>query len=74
MTTLLFCPAVASRSCPPLTRLFKKHLRATPASYWRRMRLKAAHWMVQNSSRSLTQIAYECGFTDSSHMIHWFKR
>ncbi|CAI3800332.1 HTH-type transcriptional regulator CdhR [Pseudomonas sp. MM221] len=57
-----------------LTRLFKKHLRATPASYWRRMRLKAAHWMVLNSSRSITQIAYECGFTDSSHMIHWFKR
>ncbi|CAM3750182.1 HTH-type transcriptional regulator CdhR [Pseudomonas reidholzensis] len=57
-----------------LTRLFKKHLRATPADYWRRLRLKAAHWMVLNSSRSITQIAYECGFTDSSHMIHWFKR
>lgn len=57
-----------------LSRLFKKHLRATPASYWRQIRLQAAHWMVLNSSRSITQIAYECGFTDSSHMIHWFRR
>jgi len=57
-----------------LIRLFKKHLRTTPASYWRHLRLKAAHWMVLNNSRSITQIAYECGFTDSSHMIYWFKR
>lgn len=57
-----------------LIRLFKKHLGTTPASYWRHLRLKAAHWMVLNSSRSITQIAYECGFTDSSHMIYWFKR
>lgn len=57
-----------------LTRLFQQHLRASPADYWRQMRLKSAHWMVLNSSRSITQIAHECGFTDSSHMIYWFKR
>ncbi|WP_223540863.1 GlxA family transcriptional regulator [Pseudomonas sp. BF-RE-26] len=57
-----------------LTRLFQKHLRTSPADYWRQMRIKSAHWMVLNSSRSMTQIAYECGFTDSSHMTHWFKR
>lgn len=57
-----------------LIRLFRKHLQTTPAVYWRHLRLKAAHWMVVNSSRSITQIAYECGFTDSSHMIYWFKR
>lgn len=57
-----------------LTRLFRKHLRQSPGDYWRAMRLKAARWMVTNSDRSITQIAYECGFTDSSHLIHWFKR
>ncbi len=57
-----------------LTRLFQKHLRQSPGDYWRDMRLKAARWMVTNSDRSITQIAYECGFTDSSHLIHWFKR
>lgn len=57
-----------------LNRLFRKHLRQSPAEYWRGMRLRAARWMVTNSDRSITQIAYECGFTDSSHLIHWFKR
>ena len=57
-----------------LTRLFNQHLRTPPALYWRQIRLKAAHWLVLNSDRSITQIAYECGFTDSSHLIHWFKR
>ena len=27
-----------------------------------------------NTDRSIAQIAYECGFTDSSHLIRWFKR
>ncbi|MEZ5088071.1 MAG: helix-turn-helix domain-containing protein [Tessaracoccus sp.] len=57
-----------------LTRLFNQHLRVSPALYWRRIRLKAAHWLVLNSNRSITQIAYECGFTDSSHLTRWFKR
>lgn len=57
-----------------LSRLFRQHLRTSPALYWRQLRLKAAHWQVLNSTRSVTQIAYECGFTDSSHLIYWFKR
>jgi len=57
-----------------LTRLFNQHLRTPPALYWRRIRLKAAHWLVLNSNRSITRIAGECGFTDSSHLIRWFKR
>jgi transcriptional regulator GlxA family with amidase domain len=57
-----------------LNRLFKKHLRVAPLQYWRGLRLKSAKWMVLNSDRSITQIAYECGFTDSSHLINLFKR
>ena len=57
-----------------LTRLFRQYLRVPPAQYWREIRLNSAHWMILNSERSITQIAYECGFTDSSHMIYWFKR
>ena len=57
-----------------LTRLFNRHLRSPPGQYWRNMRLNSAHWMIVNSDRSVTQIAYECGFTDSSHLIRWFKR
>lgn len=57
-----------------LTRLFNQHLRTPPAQYWRQIRLRAAHWLVLNSNRPIAQIAYECGFADSSHLINWFKR
>ena len=57
-----------------LTRLFNRHLDTPPAEYWRTLRLNAARWMIVNTDRSVAQIAYECGFTDSSHLIRWFKR
>lgn len=57
-----------------LHRLFRLHLGVAPLQYWRRMRLSTAKWMLLNSSRSVAQIAYECGFSDSSHLIHWFQR
>ncbi len=57
-----------------LGRLFKQYLQKTPSQYWREIRLQSAHWLVINSDRSIAQIAYEFGFTDSSHLILWFKR
>ncbi|WP_322093872.1 GlxA family transcriptional regulator [Paraburkholderia bannensis] len=57
-----------------LTRLFRKHLDTSPGDYWRKMRIKSAKWLLLNSNKSIEQIAFECGFTDSSHMICWFKR
>lgn len=57
-----------------LTRLFNRYLRMPPGEYWRSIRLNSARWMVINTDRSIAQIAYECGFTDSSHMIRWFKQ
>lgn len=57
-----------------LSRLFQKHIQVSPARYWRQMRLKAAKWMLLNSDRSIAQIAYECGFTDCAHFVHWFRR
>lgn len=57
-----------------LTRLFTHHLRTPPAAYWRQIRLRAAHWQVLNSNRSIAEIAHECGFTDSSHLIRLFKK
>jgi transcriptional regulator GlxA family with amidase domain len=57
-----------------LTRLFKRYLRMPPGEYWRSLRLSSARWMVVNTDRSIAQIAFDCGFTDSSHLIRWFKR
>ena len=57
-----------------LTRLFNLYFDVAPMEYWRNIRLAAAHWKIVNSGRSITEIAYECGFTDSSHLIRWFKK
>lgn len=56
-----------------LNRVFLKHANATPQEIWRDMRLQHARWRLMNSKRTITQIAYECGFSDSSHFARWFK-
>lgn len=56
-----------------LCRLFKKHGNTTPSETWRRIRIEHGHWLLLNSSRSITQISYECGFADSAHFNRWFK-
>ena len=57
-----------------LDRSFRRHADRTPQSLWREMRLQHARWRLMNSNRSITQIAHECGFADSSHFSRWFKR
>lgn len=57
-----------------LNRAFKTHAKATPQEIWRDMRLQHARWRLINSKRTITQIAHECGFSDSSHFSRWFKR
>lgn len=57
-----------------LSRLFNKHLKMPPAEYWRNLRLKTARRAVLNTNNSIAQIAYECGFADSSHLVRWFKK
>ncbi|MGE8063186.1 GlxA family transcriptional regulator [Pseudomonas sp. NPDC089547] len=57
-----------------ITRLFNLHLKTPPATYWRRIRLESAHWLVINTKRTINDIAHEFGFADSSHFISWFKR
>jgi transcriptional regulator GlxA family with amidase domain len=56
-----------------LCRLFKKYGNTTPSETWRNLRLAHAQWLLLNSDRSITQIAYECGFADSAHFTRLFK-
>lgn len=56
-----------------LNRVFLQHAQATPQEVWRDMRLQHARWRLLNSKRTITQIAHECGFSDSSHFSRWFK-
>lgn len=61
-------------SVSQLDRAFRAHSDMSPAELWREMRLQHARWRVLNTSRSMTEIAYECGFADCAHFIRWFKR
>ncbi|MEM9788137.1 MAG: GlxA family transcriptional regulator [Pseudomonadota bacterium] len=56
-----------------LNRAFAQHAKASPQEVWRDMRLQHARWRLLNSKRTVTQIAFECGFADSSHFSRWFK-
>ena len=57
-----------------LERAFKRHTKKLPLALWRDMRLQHARWRLLNTSRSVAEIAFECGFADSSHFSRWFKK
>ncbi|WP_438281512.1 GlxA family transcriptional regulator [Pseudomonas alabamensis] len=57
-----------------LTKAFDQHLKVSPSAFWRELRLDHTHWLVQNTDRSVAQIAYECGFSDSTHFCKSFKK
>jgi transcriptional regulator GlxA family with amidase domain len=57
-----------------LNRSFLRQAGDSPSVVWRKIRLSHGHWLLLNTNRSATQIAYECGFTDAAHFSRWFKR
>ncbi len=56
-----------------LDRAFARHARKKPSTVWRGMRLTHGHWLLLNTSRTITQVAHECGFADAAHFGRWFK-
>jgi AraC-like DNA-binding protein len=38
------------------------------------MRPNHAPWPLLDTPRTVTQVAFECGFSDGSHFARWFKR
>lgn len=56
-----------------MERLFKIHLQKSPLACFRDIRLAYGRWLLRNTEKSVTEIAYECGFADSSHFARWFK-
>ncbi|MEM1199263.1 MAG: GlxA family transcriptional regulator [Pseudomonadota bacterium] len=57
-----------------LNRVFKAKSGKSPQELWRDMRLEHARWRLVNTSKNITQIAHECGFSDCAHFVRWFKR
>jgi transcriptional regulator GlxA family with amidase domain len=56
-----------------LERAFMAEMKVSPNEFYRRMRLRYARWMLLNTSRKVTEIAYDCGFADSAHFIRVFR-
>lgn len=57
-----------------LNRVFNKHAGEPPSTVWRKMRLSHGHWLLVNTTRAVTSIALECGFSDVAHFCRWFKK
>ena len=57
-----------------LDRGFAQHAGVPPSTFWRRLRLEHAHWLLTNSTRKITEIALEVGFYDATHFTRHFKQ
>lgn len=57
-----------------LHREFIANTQEPPANYWRKLRLDHARRLLVNTSQNVTTIALECGFSDASHFIQWFRK
>ncbi len=56
------------------TRFFKAMAGLPPRRYLTEVRFERAKDLIRNSSKSMTQIAAECGFADQSHMTNIFRK
>ncbi len=56
-----------------LERLCLEHVGMGPASLYRRLRMRYANWLIENTDRSVTEIAIEAGFADCAHFSRRFK-
>lgn len=72
--TIADLAAAAGTSERQLERLFQKHFQTTPKRYWLEMRLDYCKWLTLNTERSITDVAFAGGFSDSAHFITQFKK
>lgn len=56
-----------------LERRFLADVGLTARDYRSRLRLAKADWMIRQTNRPMTEIALECGFSDSAHLTRSFK-
>jgi AraC-like DNA-binding protein len=65
---------IAGMSVRQLGRRFKTLFQVTPVVYANRYRVQKACLALRNSEESVTDIALEVGFYDSSHFVRQFRR
>jgi transcriptional regulator GlxA family with amidase domain len=57
-----------------LERVFVAETGQSPSDYYRLARLKYARWLLTTTDLPIMSIAYECGFSDASHLIRHFRQ
>lgn len=57
-----------------LDRKFRDAFGLSPAAFFRRIKVQRAEWLLAHTRRTITQIAFDCGFADSSHLSRVFKQ
>lgn len=57
-----------------LGRLFKRHLSASPATYYRNLRLSEARNLIRNSNLRISEIAGICGFENPESFSRAYRR
>lgn len=64
---------VAHLSVSALERRFRKYLSKTPKQFINEIRLENARRMLVDSSLTISEVAYRCGFSDHSYFSRQFK-
>lgn len=71
LTQIADSAAVSDREA---LRCFRRHLQQSPFEYLISFRLNQAKKMLKETDQSVTQISYQCGFSDSAYMGRLFKK
>ena len=57
-----------------ISKYFRKYFSCTLGEYLRKLKIEKSLSLIKNTTRSLTDIALSCGFSDQSHFTRTFKQ
>jgi AraC family transcriptional regulator len=55
-------------------RRFKQYTGLSPKQYVLRKRLERAYTLLRQGQTTVSEVAYQTGFTDQSHLVRYFKK
>ena len=56
-----------------IERIFSKHASTTPSRFYKSLRMEKAQQLIEQTSMSVIEIAFACGFASASHFTACFK-
>lgn len=57
-----------------LRKLFLAQTKLTPKHYYQKLKLDIAHGILKKGKKTVSQVAYDLGFSDAFHFSHAFKK